>query len=488
MKKPTLLLAAALFTAITAASANAQIKYVAVVETEIDEQSGAAAKLNKAEVRQMTAELRSVAVKNLPRDKFNIMTSETVMSQGSAKLEECAEENCVIALGAKIGADYIVRGIVSKFGTSLTMSVEMYETEDGNLVATSGLVRSENIAELLDKAAAVCADMYKTFVSTQRPARKTPATAVTHTVAVTVNPSNGGAVTRSPNKTEYEAGEQLTLTASPYDGYAFAGWSGASSSANATLTVPINSDMTLTANFQYVQKTYALTTNVSPHGGGSVARNPDKEAYSGGERVTVTAASAEEYKFIEWTGAATGKRKRLTVTMDGDKTVTANFYKKSVTAAEAEEEGAAEPQTPLERKPMTGFSLGWNFNPIGGSHSAFQLGIAHFRPLSERVVSLNAEVNMWMGGASYPYPYYYESFGIFGFNAPVTALIQLSIFSLEAGADADLLFGNDQTLFNAGYVVGAGIGFSKKHSRRYFYRYCGGYNYNTHVIGMRWLF
>ena len=166
MKKPTfLLLAAALAAAMTAASASAQIKYVAVVETEIDAQSGAAAKLNKAEVRQITAELRSVAVKNLPRDKYNIMTSETVMSQGSAKLEECAEENCVIALGSKIGADYIVRGIVSKFGTSLTMSVEMYETVDGNLVATSGLVRSANTAELLDKASAVCADMYKTFAA-----------------------------------------------------------------------------------------------------------------------------------------------------------------------------------------------------------------------------------------------------------------------------------------------------------------------------------
>jgi len=42
MKKPTLLLVAALFIAMAAASVRAQIKYVAVVETEIDEQSGAA--------------------------------------------------------------------------------------------------------------------------------------------------------------------------------------------------------------------------------------------------------------------------------------------------------------------------------------------------------------------------------------------------------------------------------------------------------------
>jgi len=358
-------LAAALFIAVTATSAHAQIKYVAVVETEIDEQSGAAAKLNKAEVRQMTAELRSVAVKNLPRDRFNIMTSETVMSQGSAKLEECAEENCVIALGAKIGADYIVRGIVSKFGTSLTMSVEMYETEDGNLVATSGLVRSENIAELLDKAAAVCADMYKTFVSTQRPAPKAPAAA------------------QEPPSREVAATEHETApTAKP-----------------GTESKPKKSER---------------------------AEKPEKP-------------------------------------------------KKTV--------AAEEPQTPLERKPMTGFLLGFNFNPNGVGHAAAQLGIVHSRPIKGfgDMLSLNAEGNV-LAGAAMSYS------GFFGVNAPATVLLQWHFLSIEAGADVDLLFGNDVTLFNAGFVTGAGIGFSKKRSRRYFYRYCGGYAYSAHVIGMRWLF
>jgi len=350
------LLAAALFTAITALPARAQIKYVAVVETEIDEQSGASARLNKAEVRQMTAELRSVAVKNLPRDRFNIMTSETVMSQGSAKLEECAEENCVIALGAKIGADYIVRGIVSQFGTSLTMSVEMYETEDGNLVATSGLVRAENIAELLDKAAAVCADMYKTFIGTgtQRAGVKAQETG-----------------TEQPGQTGQEN----------------------------------------------VAKSY--------------------------ETARERKSKPEKPKKIE-----------------------------------------PEPQTPLERKPMTGFLLGFNINPsYGVGHSAAQLGIVHSRPILEnmKTLSLNLEGNMLFGNAgSYS--------GFFGFNVPATVLLQWHFLSFEAGVDADLLFGDDVTLFNAGFVTGAGIGFSKKHSRRYFYRYCGGYNYSAHVIGMWWLF
>jgi hypothetical protein len=64
--------------------------------------------------------------------------------------------------------------------------------------------------------------------------------------------------------------------------------------------------------------------------------------------------------------------------------------------------------------------------------------------------------------------------------------------SFEAGGDADLLFGDGQTLFNAGYVAGAGVsvnvGPQKRWVQRYFYRYCGGYEYGTHVVGMRWLF
>jgi hypothetical protein len=145
----------------------AGLKYVAVVETDMDAQSGASASLNPAEVRLITAELRRVAVENLPRDKYNVMTSETVMSMGGAVLEECAEENCVITLGSRIGADYIVRGIISKFGTKLVIAVEMYETDNGTLVASAESVWAENTAELFQKASVACGNMYRAFLGGQ---------------------------------------------------------------------------------------------------------------------------------------------------------------------------------------------------------------------------------------------------------------------------------------------------------------------------------
>jgi len=162
MNKQTILLITAAFLALTA-TAWAGVKNVAVVETEVDVASGAEAALNKAEVRTITSVLRKEAVKHLSQQKYNIMTSETVMAQGGAVLEECADENCVITLGSKIGADYIVRGTVSKFGAKLTVSVDIYETEDGNLVASSDLVKSDKIEELLELTATACANMYKAF-------------------------------------------------------------------------------------------------------------------------------------------------------------------------------------------------------------------------------------------------------------------------------------------------------------------------------------
>jgi len=162
---------AALFTLLAVFPAMA-VKYMAIVETDVDAASGASNVLNSAEIRQITAELRRQATENLPSDKYSVITSETVQSMGGAVLEECAEENCVITLGAKIGADYIVRGTISKFQTKLTLTVELYETDNGTLVVTSEPVRSENPAELLELGAASCANMFRKFAGVKGMAGK----------------------------------------------------------------------------------------------------------------------------------------------------------------------------------------------------------------------------------------------------------------------------------------------------------------------------
>jgi len=322
--------------AVLAAAAAAQIKNVAVVESEIDAASGASADITSADVRQVTSALRREAVKNLPPDKYNIMTSETVLSQGSAKLEECADENCVITLGAKIGADYIVRGIVSKLRTRFTLSVEVYETDNGNLVASSSAVRSENVEDLVDKAAAVCAEMFEKFANAESSRRKS---AEMYAIVIRANPPKGGTVIRYPDLDEYRQGTAVMVTAKPAEGYVFAGWAGAVTDTAGTVTVNMDDNKMLAAKFKSLDKSvvlqgYALVTSVYPPDAGVVTRSPDKEeGYAPGERVTLTASAERGYKFAGWSVASAGDKNKLKfkeardliVTMNGDKAAAANF-------------------------------------------------------------------------------------------------------------------------------------------------------------------
>ena len=70
---------------------------------------------------------------------------------------------------------------------------------------------------------------------------------------------------------------------------------------------------------------YALTVQISPSGEGTVAASPNNTQYASGTVVTLTATAASGYMFSNWTGDAAGTANPTTVTMNGNKTVTANF-------------------------------------------------------------------------------------------------------------------------------------------------------------------
>jgi len=144
----------------------------------------------------------------------------------------------------------------------------------------------------------------------------------TLTTAVT----GGGYVSRSPDKPNYTKGEYVTVTATALTGYIFAGWSGASTSTSPSVTIVMDGNRTITANFtQAPAPTYTLTTSKSPSAGGSVSIIPDNISYTDGEQVTVTATPNADYSFTGWSGASTSKETTVTITMNGNKTLTANF-------------------------------------------------------------------------------------------------------------------------------------------------------------------
>jgi uncharacterized repeat protein (TIGR02543 family) len=140
-------------------------------------------------------------------------------------------------------------------------------------------------------------------------------------LSVAVNPVEAGEVGSSPAYDEYGAGTQVTLTAAPSAGYEFASWSGDASGTEPVVTVTMDSNKSVTANFRVIQ--YTLATSVSPPGGGLVS--PGGGIYDIGSTITLTATPAADYEFVSWSGDASGTEPVVTITMDSNKSVTANF-------------------------------------------------------------------------------------------------------------------------------------------------------------------
>lgn len=82
----------------------------------------------------------------------------------------------------------------------------------------------------------------------------------------------------------------------------------------------VTANHTIAAGFAI--NTYTLTiTSVN----GTVTKNPDQTNFSHGSTVQLTAAPTFGYTFTGWSGDAAGSTNPLTVTMDGNKNITANF-------------------------------------------------------------------------------------------------------------------------------------------------------------------
>ncbi len=84
----------------------------------------------------------------------------------------------------------------------------------------------------------------------------------------------------------------------------------------------MNADKTITANFTASAATYTLTTTASPSAGGTVS---GAGSYASGATATVTATPAAGYTFTGWSGAASGTTNPLSVIMNANKSITANF-------------------------------------------------------------------------------------------------------------------------------------------------------------------
>ncbi|MBI4286448.1 MAG: LamG domain-containing protein, partial [Chloroflexi bacterium] len=121
----------------------------------------------------------------------------------------------------------------------------------------------------------------------------------------------------------YPPGAVVTITATPDPSWQFVNWTGDVDDPNANpSTVTMGPDKTAIANFSPIQ--YTLTMGVT--GTGSTDPAVGNHVYDAGTVVTVTATPDPDWQFVNWTGdVADANANPTSVTMDADKTATANF-------------------------------------------------------------------------------------------------------------------------------------------------------------------
>lgn len=156
--------------------------------------------------------------------------------------------------------------------------------------------------------------------------------------SVTVSKVGGGSVSSSDrniscgNKctASYNAGTQVTLTASPSSGSLFTGWGGACNGNQPTCTLNVNEALNVTATFAQ-----QFTLSIGRGGSGTVTSTPAaidcgktcSAKIAQGTQVTLNATPAAGFRFVNWSGACSGTSQTCNVRVTKDTQVQANFAK-----------------------------------------------------------------------------------------------------------------------------------------------------------------
>lgn len=133
--------------------------------------------------------------------------------------------------------------------------------------------------------------------------------------------TNGnGQVNRDFAASRYPHKAQVSLTASAGKGATFTGWAGDAYSPNNQITLLMDGNKSVQANFSNRANLQLLV-----RGMGEVTGLADLGSYPVGGSAALTAQPAEGWTFSHWSGASTDTSASTSVLMDNPKTVTAHF-------------------------------------------------------------------------------------------------------------------------------------------------------------------
>lgn len=152
-------------------------------------------------------------------------------------------------------------------------------------------------------------------------------TVISDTAAITIPEwefsvaTNGnGQVNRDFAAARYPHKAQVSLTASAGKGATFTGWAGDAFSPNDQITILMDGDKSVQANFSN-----RATLQVFISGLGEVTGLADLGSYPLGEIAEITAVPAPGWAFSHWSGASSLQTPMASIPMDSPKTATAHF-------------------------------------------------------------------------------------------------------------------------------------------------------------------
>lgn len=115
------------------------------------------------------------------------------------------------------------------------------------------------------------------------------------------------------------------ITATPNVGWGFSHWTGSIESTTNPLDLNMPSNLTMTAVFTQAVTVVTYTANATVSGSGNVSVNPATGPYAAGSQVTFTANPAQGAQFTGWSGNIVSTDNPLTVTINSNLNLVANF-------------------------------------------------------------------------------------------------------------------------------------------------------------------
>ena len=168
------------------------------------------------------------------------------------------------------------------------------------------------------------------------------------TLAVSLAGTGTGTVSSSPAgiscaptcSANFNAGTQVTLTATPGTNSSFVGWGGACAGSNPTCLVTLTANSQVTATFNVNQTVPTLTVTLAGSGTGTVASNPAgincpptcSASFNSGTSVTLTETPGTSSGFAGWGGACSGFSSTCVLTLTANEQASATFNISNVSA------------------------------------------------------------------------------------------------------------------------------------------------------------